>query len=306
MGKSCRLAERRGETMKKIFENEEIAVYSDKSYLSNDGRYLKFQDGSQMDLYDYTITNYGEGEIQFVYLPVRPNQKDLESKKIIISSLRSINYSGGNVNIKIIKSDIDDDYLTVHGTAEFFEDLEIEENRGALKIYTKSNRDTVIVGEVWINGKRKKPEPDPLFGEIVVYTNNVDILKTDSNGKGSLYSEVPVRLLDSRVSGSFTMDFIEVGEADVQISGSGKVNIGTLLNDSEFAISGSGKVSVQRGALNKIYADVSGSGAIVAIVSVNEAYLSLTGSGSIVIDQVQVFSQEKRGGSGNLKVLRRG
>lgn len=42
------------------------------------------------------------------------------------------------------------------------------------------------------------------------------------------------------------------------------------------------------------------------MISVNEAYLDLTGSGSIVIDQVMKFSREKRGGSGSIKVLRRG
>jgi len=97
-----------------------------------------------------------------------------------------------------------------------------------------------------------------------------------------------------------------VEEAEVQISGSGDVKIGTLLNDSEFKISGSGKVIIQNGNINKIFANVSGSGDVGAMISVNEAYLDLTGSGSIVIDQVMKFSREKRGGSGSIKVLRRG
>ena len=62
------------------------------------------------------------------------------------------------------------------------------------------------------------------------------------------------------------MDLIEVDEADVQISGSGKVNIGALLNESEFTISGSGKVSIQNGNTNKIFAGVSGSGDIDAMI----------------------------------------
>ncbi|WP_026894327.1 GIN domain-containing protein [Clostridiisalibacter paucivorans] len=292
--------------MKKVFENGEIAVYSDKNYLSNEGRYLKFEDGSEIDLYDYTITNYGKGEIDLVYLPQQPIQDDLVSKKILVGSYKSIYCSGGNVNIKIIKSDVDDEYITVQGTEAFFNSLEIVENLGALNIYTKPNRDKVVIGEVWINGKRRNPDPDPLYGEIIINKSKIETFTTDTNGKGSVYSEVPIEVLDTKISGSFSMDLIEVEEAEVQISGSGDVKIGTLLNDSEFKISGSGKVIIQNGNINKIFANVSGSGDVGAMISVNEAYLDLTGSGSIVIDQVMKFSREKRGGSGSIKVLRRG
>ncbi|WP_350342378.1 DUF2807 domain-containing protein [Proteinivorax tanatarense] len=292
--------------MRKIFENEEIAAYSDKDYLSKEGRYLKFEDGSEIDLYDYTITNYGKGEIDLVYLPQQPIQDDLVSKKILVGSYKSLYCSGGNVNIKILKSDVDDEYITVQGTEDFFNSLQIVENRGALNIYTKPNRDTVVIGEVWINGKRQKPESDPFYGEIIIYKSNMETFTIDTNGKGSVHSEVPIGVLDTKISGSFSMDLIEVEEAKVRISGSGDVKFGTLLNDSEFNISGSGKVIIQNGKANKIYANVSGSGDIIAMIPVNEAYLDLTGSGNIVIDQVVKFSREKRGGSGYIKVLRRG
>jgi len=292
--------------MKKIFENEEIAVYSDKSYLSNDGRFLKFEDGSQMELYDYTITNYGKGEIKLFYLPQQPNQEGLLSKKMLVDSFRSIDYSGGNVNIKIIKNDINDEYITVQGTEAFFEELEIEVNREVLNIYTKPNRDTVIIGEVWVNGKRERPDPDPFYGEIIINKSKILSFRTDSNGKGSIYSEAPISVLETEISGSFSMNLTEVYEANVQISGSGKVSIGTLLNNSEFTISGSGKVSILNGKINKIFASVSGSGDIDAMVSVDEAFLDLSGSGSIVVDHVKKFSQEKKGGSGSIKVLHRG
>lgn len=292
--------------MKKIFENGEIAVYSDKNYLSNEGRYLKFEDGSEIDLYDYTITNYGKGEINLVHLPQKPIQDDLISKRILVNSYKSVYCSGGNVNIKIIKSDVDDEYITVQGTEAFLNSLEIAENLGVLNIYTEPNRDTVVIGEVWINGKRRNLDPDPLYGEIIIKKSKIETLSTDTNGRGSVYSEALIEVLDTKISGSFSMDLIEVEEAEVRISGSGNVKIGTLLNDSEFTISGSGKVSIQNGNMNKIYANVSGSGDIDAMISVNEAYLDLSGSGSIAIDQVMKFSREKKGGSGSIKVLRRG
>lgn len=291
--------------MKKVFENEEIIVYSDKRYLSNDGRWLKFEDGSQLDLYDYTIINYGNGEINVVYLPQKPN-KELLSRKMMVDSFKSINYSGGNVNIKIINDDIDNEYIVVRGTEAFFEGLKIEVTQDVLNIYTKPNQDSVIIGEVWIDGKRRKPDPDPLYAEIIISKSIVESLKVNSNGKGNVCSETPIGILQTQISGAFSMKLSEVDEANIHISGSGNVIIAKLLNDSEFTISGSGEVSILNGDINKLFADISGSGSINAMVSANEAYLNLSGSGRIIVNNVKKFSQEKKSGSGGIKILHRG
>ena len=71
-----------------------------------------------------------------------------------------------------------------------------------LNIYTKPNHDTVIIDEVWINGKQKKPDSDPLYGEIIINKSRIETFRTDSNGKGSVYSEARIGVLDTRISGS--------------------------------------------------------------------------------------------------------
>lgn len=227
------------------------------------------------------------------------------TKKVTIDYFNSIDFTG-NGNLIISCDDENDKHILIKGTEAFFEYLEIEVWSDTLNLYAKTPQSSVIIGEVWVNGKRRKPDPDPFYGEIVVNKSKIESLRINSSGKGNVFSEVPISVLDTRLTGSVSVELFEVGTADVDISGSGKVKIAKLLDDSEFSISGSGEVIIQNGNLNKIVTSVSGSGDINAMVSVNEAYVNLTGSGSVLIDQVKKFSKEKKSGSGGIKVLRRG
>ena len=79
-----------------------------------------------------------------------------------------------NINLSIIFNLVDGNKFCV--------DVE-EVSREVLNIYTKPNHDTVIIDEVWINGKQKKPDSDPLYGEIIINKSRIETFRTDSNGK---------------------------------------------------------------------------------------------------------------------------
>lgn len=292
--------------MKKIYQNEEVAIFSDKEFVNNNGRCIEFSDGSTVDLYNYMITNFGVGEIKIVYLPQKPEQDDLITRRNKIGMLDNIMISGGISNVNIINSHDNENYVNIIGTEKFFEYLYINETKGQLEIQGPVENNSIVIGEAWINGKRQKQKPDPFYGEITIAISSLNNLKVTSNGKSNVYCEVAINKFYSNIKGSSTIDLNEVGNADVIISGSGKVKINSLLGNSSFRISGSGKVCINKGIVEKIRLNVSGSGAISAMISVNKALLNLSGSGNIVVENVKKVSKEKRSGSGYIKVLKRG
>ncbi|MDO7786064.1 GIN domain-containing protein [Desulforamulus aquiferis] len=292
--------------MKKLYENGEVAIFSDKELLNNNGRCLKFTDGSIVDLYDYSITNFGVGEIEILYLPMKPDQDNLIIQRRSLGLIDSISLSGGSVNIYIVWSENNENYIDITGTEKFLKGLRLSESRGHLEVQTPNNGSYIFIGEVWVNGKRQKPDPDPLYGEITIGTKQLNNLQLISKGKGNVYSELPINQLNSKINGSMTLNLREVGQANVSISGSGGVTINSVLGNSLFNISGSGSITIKKGIVDEVSLGVSGSGSINAMVSVKKAYLDLSGSGNIVLDHVKEVSQEKKSGSGIIKVLRRG
>ncbi|MFT8314985.1 MAG: DUF2807 domain-containing protein [Clostridium sp.] len=292
--------------MKKICENDEVAIFSDKEFIKNNGRYIEFSDGSTVDLFDYIITNFGVGEIEIVYLPQKPEQDNLITQRKSIGLVDSISLTGGITNVNIIKSENNENYVNIIGTEEFFKSLYINETRGQLEVQGHVEKNSIVIGEVWINGKRQKPEPDPLYGEITIVISKLNNLKFISNNKSNVYCELPINNLYSDIKGSATINLNEVGKANVNISGSSEVKINSLLENSSFSISGSGDVCINKGIIDEVDLNVSGSGSINAMISVKKAILNLSGSGNIVVENVKEVSKEKKSGSGYIKVLRRG
>ena len=86
-------------------------------------------------------------------------------------------------------------------------------------------------------------------------------LEARISGSGNICGQEIFGTTKLRISGSGNISFIRATDADIKISGSGKINLGYLQGKSVVQISGSGKVKAAE-ASGKLSTKVSGSGGV--------------------------------------------
>lgn len=108
----------------------------------------------------------------------------------------------------------------------------------------------------------------------------------DLSGSGSvtMASLAGELISDQRGSGSVGVQAGAITSANIDISGSGDVNIGATVQDLEVSIRGSGGVAVTA-AVGNIEADIAGSGSVSAASATGRVHQEVRGSGEVSIGQ---------------------
>ena len=291
--------------MKSVYKDEDIEVFSDKEVDKIEGKFLIFIDGSKVDLQNHVSYNFGNGDIKITRLKPKNEEKVDKVSKVVKNDIKdNIILSGSMLCFKIIEHDMPYIEIDETGTQKFISETYIHETDDTLEIETPKNDNKLHFGIVLLSGRNYKQNPE--YGELIIKTPKFKNLSIHSSGIGKGTVDIPLSLMDVKMSGSSDINCGNIEKLDAHISGSGKLTVDNLTDSCNVKISGSGDVNINSGELKKLCLSISGSGSIKANVTADLGDFSISGSGSIYVDQVKKILSERCSGIGKIKVMNRG
>lgn len=290
--------------MKEVYRFQDVVLLSDKELARTEASRAWFADGSVADLDQLAVLNRGTGDIAFEWPPYEEAMANSRSETFQFQHCNLITLQGGDLYFDIQQSDEAVASLELVGTDRFHASVEVYEVENGLAVETPERRDSVILGEMFINGRRVKG--DPIEGRIVLKAPAGASVYIQNGGAGVGRIHIPLESLNVKINGSMNLECESVSKVDIEINGSADVRIKNVTAECSITINGSGSVDVGSGELPELRAHLNGSGSIIASVIANKAELVLRGSGSIQAAQVVEESYEVHGGSGSVRVLKRG
>lgn len=294
--------------MKRIFEDREIMILSNKEVAENDGYRLTFIDGSSVNVGTRTVTNKGPGEIIIKDLPMWPPIIDILKEQKTFDSIKHLSISGDMSNIIILPNEGNECLVSIGGADEFVQNSAIYQQGDKLYIETPESKSNIHInmGSIWVNGKRLPPRLEDNFGYIEIKCNGLYSLYVNGSGSGEIFSQVPIRSLKAKIKGSTSIDAILLGNAELNISGSGSLVADELNGCLYGRVSGSGSIDVLTGVIDNADVAISGSGDLTVGAIVKTATLSHSGSGNMMIAHVLDEYTAQGTGSGSIRVLKTG
>lgn len=166
--------------------------------------------------------------------------------------------------------------------------LETEVRAGTLKVGVEPG--------VWL--RRHSPIT------IEVHTPSIENIEISGSGNFNSESELTANTVDLRISGSGKVDIksVKVSKLNVEISGSGSVNIDEgSADDVYLSVSGSGKIEARDVLMDYCDVNISGSGSAYVNV-IKKLYASISGSGNVYYKGTPVVETHVSG-SGKIKQL---
>lgn len=294
--------------MKRVFENQEMVVLSNKELALNRGSLITFTDGSFVDVDTRVVTNKGTGEIVIRDLPMWPSMEDIIKKQQTLRHIKHLSVDGGMNNIVILPNENTECLISIGGADTFAQNCVVSQSGDELHVETPENKKNVYInrGSIWVNGKRLPPRFEDDFGYVEIQCNYLHSLCVNAFGSGEILSYVPIDMLKAKIKGATSIEASQLRNAELNISGSGNLVVDELYGCLYGRVSGSGNIDVLDGLID--YADVaiSGSGDLTIGALVKTAKLSHSGSGDIMIAHILEEYTAQRTGSGLLRVLKTG
>lgn len=294
--------------MKKIFEDQEIMILSNKEVAANNGYILTFVDGSSVNVGTRTITNKGSGEIIIKNLPMWPPMVDILKEQKAFDSIKYLNIGGDMSNIIILPNEGSECLVSIGGADEFIQNSSIYQRGNELYIETPESKSNIHIntGSIWVNGKRLPPRLEDGFGYIEIRCGSLYSLCVNGSGSGQIFSQVPIRSLKAKIKGATSIDAVLLENAELNISGSGSLVVDELNGRLYGRVSGSGSIDVLTGVIDNVDVAISGSGNLTIGALVKTAMLSHSGSGDMMISHVLDEYTAQGTGSGSIRVLKTG
>ena len=289
--------------MEEIHRFQDVILLSDKTVARIEVSRVWFTDGSVADLEQLAVSNRGSGEIKFELLPDIEILDNVSTEVFRLSLGQIIAIEGDDLFFEIDRVDSNETLLEVTGNNNFLATTEVYEINSGLLVRTAKKQTNISIGDVYINGRRVKG--DPIEGKLRIATPVTPKLVISSNGRGNGRIQIPIESLLTKINGSLKVNCKHVENAEIDINGSGSVQIQELSNSGVININGSGEVRIESGKFEELKATVNGSGSISAEVIVQRAELISTGSGAISIKQVIDEAYEVHRG-GSVRVQKRG
>lgn len=294
--------------MRLIFENEEMAVLSDKEGAQNNVGFITFSDGSSVDIEAHIVENVGPGNILIWDMPMWPTMEKVIREQKVIPSFSHITIRGDMNNIIIRPSEDGDNYFSIGGSEVFSQNCGVSSIDDELYIQTPVIPNNVYVdySSIWVNGRRLPPQLGEDFGYIEIYCNDIDGLSVNATGQGTIISLVPISHLRISAKGSTSFKLLFLNNAEIDISGSGNLAVSELVGDLYAHVSGSGNIDIPTGLIDHADISISGSGDTTIGALIKSAVLSQSGSGKIIIAQVLDKYKAQNNGSGKIHVMKCG
>lgn len=227
-----------------------------------------------------------------------------QEKTFNFSYGNTIVLEGGDLFFEIHPWDQKESALEVIGTEWFLSHLEVYETHNGFVIRTPTKKSDLIIGDVYVNGRRVKSRP--IEGKLVIKTPVEASLHVQSDQRGVGQVNIPLKALDIYSNGSTRVECEAVTNVNIQINGSSQVSIQRVTETCDISINGSGDVHIKSGDFSYLKAVINGSGTVNANVTVQKAELIQQGSGSISVGHVIQESYEKHAENGLVTVLQRG
>lgn len=173
--------------------------------------------------------------------------------------------------------------------------LEVKAQRNIIE----NIRTEVSNGILYVGSRRPVWKTKPI--QMNLRLSDLNIVKISGSGKISMANTfTDVDDLEVNLSGSGNIDLsVEAREIYCNISGSGSINLEGKAREGEYVISGSGSIHATDLKLKKAYARVSGSGGIHLDVK-DDLEARITGSGNIYY-QGNPSIDKRITGSGNIR-----
>lgn len=294
--------------MKKVFENQEIMILSNKELAESNGYILTFMDGSSVNASTRTVTNKGSGEIIIKDLPMWPPMVDIIKEQQAFDSIKHLNISGDMSNVIILPNEGNGCLVSMGGADEFVQNSSIRQRENELYIETPDSKSNIHIkmNSVWVNGKRLPPRLEDDFGYIEVRCSSLYSLCVNGSGSGEIFSHVPIKSLKAQIKGSASIDAALLENVELTISGSGSLVADELNGRLYGRVSGSGSIDILSGVIDNVDVAISGSGNLTIGALVKTAMLSHSGSGDMVIAHVLDGYTARGTGSGFIRVLKTG
>lgn len=179
--------------------------------------------------------------------------------------------------------------VEIHADEETMERIEVVQEGGRLKIKTKNN----YGWGSWNSGK------------VTAYVTIKTLEGLSVSGSGGIVGKNTIKSgdidLDVSGSGSIEMD-LTATDVNISISGSGEVSLNGSGKRADVDISGSGKVQGETFSVDVFEADISGSGTCY-ITANSEIDADISGSGSIYYKGNPDRVNSRSSGSGKVKKL---
>lgn len=290
--------------MEEVHTFNDVILLSDKEPKTINGSRVWFNDGSFADLDQLMIRNQGQGEIEFKLIPDFVINGPPQEKTFNFSQANTIVLEGGELFFEIHPWDQKESVLEVVGTEWFLSRLEVYETHDGFVLRTPTKEGELIIGDVYVNGRRVKSHP--IEGRFVIKTPVEASLQIQSDQRGDGQVNIPLKALDIYSNGSTRVECETVTNVSIQINGSSQVSIQRVTEICDISINGSGDVHIKSGDLSYLKAIINGSGTVNANITVQKAELIQQGSGSISVGHVIQESYEKHAGNGSVTVLQRG
>ena len=293
--------------MKKIYEDQEVVVISDKQPTS-EGPFFTFSDGSSLNVNTREVINKGSGEIIIRERPMWPLMNDIIKEQRRFRPIKNIHIEGGMNNVVILPSDDTGCQVSIGGANVFVQECDISECGDTLYINTPKNEKRMYIsnGSVWIDGRREPPKLDDDFGYIEVRCGHLQNLNVDAWGVGNIIVDVHVGTLSARINGGSTIDAMHVVDASVDISGSGNIAVTEMYGDLYGRVSGSGNIDILNGYVTHADVHMSGSGNLIVGALIQTADLSHSGSGNMLLAHVLEAYTARKCGSGMVRIVKSG
>jgi hypothetical protein len=182
------------------------------------------------------------------------------------------------------------------------------------KVEVEGSKDLIALVKTEVNGSKLDIEVSPKLhnfnwgdDEVVVYVTVEKIENITVSGSGYAVAQTTVTSdhLDLKVSGSGALEAqIDVANnVDMNLSGSGKIELKGKCKRLDTHVSGSGRIKLDAAIATTADFSISGSGKIEASGTASSVKASISGSGKVLAADLETADCEiKLSGSGNIEI----
>jgi len=181
--------------------------------------------------------------------------------------------------------------------------LEIEASKEILSMIKTETEGNKLEIESTSKSDNFKWGDSPIVVHVTV--EKVEDISVSGSGDAIAETKITAETLTLRVSGSGSLqaEIAVANKLDVNLSGSGKMDLKGKCKSVDANVSGSGKIKLDAGIVDKADFTISGSGKIEASGTASAVEASISGSGKVLAANLEATNCEvKLSGSGNVEI----
>jgi len=319
--------------MREVATVNGVPVYSDKSLSGINGTRLSFSDGSWCDVSTGQVHNNGVGFISVGRVP-EGNVAGVQTKSWGPESYRAsvLQVLGVEADVTVEPYDGSEIIVEMSGPQTEIDNIHVREQGGTLVIDGSSSgrRGGGNFLGIQIGGRHGGGFSMSMDGGsgTVVHMSGASVSigsDGDSRSNTQITVKVPRRTptnfssvkgnvnvgdtdgaINLSLQGGWKATIGRVSDANLNLQGSGDIDVANVIGALTIAVQGSGSIRVHDGGITNLNATLQGSGDIKVGGTAQNAMLNMQGSGGIDVNHVVNHPAKQVMGSGRIRVRRVG